>query len=212
MAYNLTGLLTEFYARGFSSLNDSGTGTTRATQWINDGYQAVCELDSWPFLETTITGPAPLTISDLREILYVVDTTQGFRLVQGDARDVVDLDPAVTTSGIPTMYWLDGLTTLKVWQANTGDSLSVRYIKTPTDLSSGTDVPVVPGRYRNLIVDFAVMQALKDKSNFDEAKALLASVQPDIQRMRDALLDRAGDDPDFVVVTQAYESGWWGWR
>jgi hypothetical protein len=206
MAYNLTGLLTEFYARGFDSLNDGGAGAVRATQWINDGYHALAEEASWPWLEATTTGTPPLTISDLRQVLYVVDTAQQMRLVAGDARDVVDVDPQVTSTGTPIMYWLDGLTTLRTYPVGS-NTLSVRYIKVPADLVSGSDVPLVPERYRNLIVDLAVIRALEDKSNFAEAGALRQVTQLGVERMKDTLLDRGGDDPDYIVVTNYYEEG-----
>lgn len=205
MAYTFADLQTEFYARGFDYLNDAGAGTARAKQWINDAVHAICEEAAWPFLEATATGTAPLTISDLREVLYVVDTAQKLRLRHSDARDVVDLDPDVTTSGTPAIYWIDGLTTLKVWQTNTANTLSVRYIKVPTDLSADADVPVVPARYRSTIIDIAAARALEDSSNHDEAARLRQVAALDIERMKDSLLDRAADDQDFIVQTYRYD-------
>lgn len=207
MSYTFATLQTEFFARGFDYLSDGGAGLTRAKQWVNDGYHALCEEEQWPFLETTATGTAPLTISDLRQILYVVDTTNDIRLREGDARDVVDLNPEVATTGTPSIYWLDGLTTLRVYPTNTSNALSVRYLKVPTDLSADGDVPVVPGRYRNLIVDYAVCKALEDSSNHEEAARLRGMMQLDLDRMRRALLERAGDDPDFIVQYSAYDAG-----
>jgi hypothetical protein len=92
------------------------------------------------------------------------------------------------------------LSTLKVWPADTSTSLTVRYLKVPTDLSSGADVPVVPTRYQPLIVDFAVVRALKDRSNFAEAQALRASLEEDLDRMRNALL---GDSDLFQRQVEA---------
>ena len=73
-------LLTEFFARGFDYLNDSGAGETRAKQWINQSYQEICGLDDWPFLEATASGGSPLTIADLRTILSLTDTTTNTNL------------------------------------------------------------------------------------------------------------------------------------
>ncbi len=205
---NLGTLRTEFLARGFDFLS-----STRANQFINDGYHGVCEWEStqWPFLETTTTGTAPLTISDLREILYVVDTTTNDRLEQADSRDIIDMDPALSTAGTPRRYWLDGLTTLRLWQTNTSDSLSVRYIKVPTDLSSDSDTPVLPTRYHRLIVDMAEVVAYEDASDFQNAQAKRQLLEEKLQRMSAVLVLRNDDDPDYIQVTNNDAQGWNYW-
>lgn len=205
MAVTLSGLRTELLARGFDYLS-----TSRANGFVNDGLTALYEWEAtaWPFLETTVSGSAPLTVSDLREVLYVVDTTNTNRLREADSRDIVDEDVTLAQSGTPDRYWLDGLTTVKVWPVSSV-SLSVRYLKVPALLSSDGDTALVPDRYQRVAVDLAVVEALKDASNTAEAQLVFQAAVQRLNVMRDSLMSRAGDDPDFIVRTQGYESGGW---
>jgi hypothetical protein len=106
---NLTQAIAELKARGFDYLSDA-----RATIMLNNAKNAFEDEFDWPWLETTTTGVAPLTISDLGAVLYVVDTTDGSELQGIDARDVVDVDTNVSTAGVPTSWWLDGTVSLGV--------------------------------------------------------------------------------------------------
>lgn len=161
---DLSALQTEVQARGFDF--DS---TTRLNYWINRAYHRICEREAWPFLETTTTGTAPLTISDLRAVLSVVDTTNQSVLTFEDYRTIREDDPTLAATGSPECWYQSATTTVAVYPASSV-SLSVAYIKTPTDLSSGTDTPVLPTRYHYLIVEGAVAYAYRDSDNFEAAQ------------------------------------------
>ena len=162
---NFGELLTEFYANGFDYLSDGGAGETRAKRFINQSYQELCAYDDWPFLEATATGTAPLTVSDMRKPLYVVDTANFNRtLWEVDQATLTDGADLTATGGWPHYYYLTGGTTVNIYPTAT-DSLTVRYIKTPTDLSADTDTPVVPAPYHDIIVLGAVRRALLDDTD-----------------------------------------------
>jgi len=205
---DFTALQTELYARGFQYLNDGGAGVTRAKQWLNDSYFELCALAAWPFLETTVTGVAPLTVSDVQKVIYVVDTSTGAKLQSVDVRELTDWYPKLDTTGSPVWWWLDGNTTLRVFPLNTADSLSVRYAKFPATLSASSDTPVVPARYHNLIVDGAVIRAYKDSDNLMSAYALQNDLDGQVQKMRETLLARRMDNGTYVTVSSAYGDGW----
>ena len=57
---NLGTARTELQARGFDYLS-----TARCNTFLNRALYILNEQESWPFLETTVSGAAPLTISDL---------------------------------------------------------------------------------------------------------------------------------------------------
>jgi hypothetical protein len=196
---NLTALLDEFYLRGVSYLDDGGTGATRATAFINQGRNDLNDLEPWDYLVSTATGTAPLSIPDLRDILYVATANGPL-----DGRDVsvfLNDDPTLTQTGTASYYWLDGLSSLKLWPADSSTAVTVRYLRVPADLSSGSNEPSeIPSRYHHLIVDFAVIRALRDRSNFAEAQALRASIEPELDRMRDVLL---GEIDIFQRSTEA---------
>lgn len=196
----------ELKARGFDFLSDA-----RCTAFINEGYHAICDWDGspWPFLNASTTGVAPLVISDLREIVYVTDTTMDNRLEQATFQDIVDMDPSIEVTGTPERYYLSGLTLLNVWPANTSNSLFVRYNKYAPDLSLDADVPFIPTRYQPIIVDMAEVLAYQDASDYAEANAKLELVTAKVQRMQTVLLHRANDDPDYIVVTNHDLNGGW---
>jgi len=197
-------MLTELYARGFDYLNQDDAGRTRAKRWLNESYEELASAEPWPFLEATTSGTAPLTISDLGDVIYVEDTTSDNRLHLLDVRGVVDDDPDVDDQGTPEGYYLDGISTLRVWPANSSVTVSVRDTKVPGELSADGDEPLVPSRFQGLIVDGAVIRAYTDSDNFESAAALQQQVDVRLLKMTDALFSRSFDS-QFVVRTGEHE-------
>jgi hypothetical protein len=190
---DLTAAQTELKARGFDYLS-----TTRLNYMLNLGKNALESLQPWPWLEATTTGTAPLTISDLRHVLYVVDTTNQVQLPGMDVRAVVDLDPTLP-SGSPSWWWLDGSTTLRLAPTSTSASLSVRYVKWSPELSAGADTPLIPTREHPVWIDFAQVEAYKDSDNYQAAIALDGDLTTrQIPRMVNAYLGRNMQGPDLV--------------
>ena len=158
MAYDLAALRIELYGP-YSYLNDGGTQATRGDRWINLAYHELCEQAPWPFLETSTTGAAPLTISDLADVITVTDT-DGVVLdpIQYDPlRRIVNADISVTGTPVVNAYPVPSA------------SISVRYRKVPTDLSSGTDEPLVPSEYRDIIALGALRRAAIDNQSWEAA-------------------------------------------
>lgn len=196
---------TEVYNRGFSYLNDAGTGVTRTKRWLNLAYQELCSRGPWPFLQTTTSGATPLTISDLRSVLYVVDTVNDRTLRFRDIRQIVDDDPDLDDTGAPVCYWIEGTTQVKCWPT-TSTTVSVRYVKVPTDMSAGSDEPLVPDRYRYLIVERAVAYAYADDD--EQAQGALQVFEQGFQLMaQDLLFTRVQDGTTRVEVTDGYDWG-----
>ena len=167
MAITLAELRTEVFGP-YSYLNDSGTQAARVDRWINAAYHELCDQAPWPFLETTSTGAAPLTISDLADVITVVDS-EGVTLdpIQYDSlRRLVDTDLA--TTGTPGWYYLTGGSVVNAYPVPSA-SITVRYRKKPTDLSSAADVPLVPDEYRDIIALGALRRAAIDNQAWEAA-------------------------------------------
>ncbi len=157
-------LRTELAARGFDYLSD-----TRQGYFVNRSYQEMAGAADYPWLESTATGVAPLSITDLRTIESVVDSTTTTRLSPLDRRNIMATDTDLTTVGTPSFYYLTTGSTVAVYPANTTDTLSVRYWKVPTDLTADSDEPGFPARFHQLIVDGATYFAYLDSDNFEAA-------------------------------------------
>src|SRR5436309_35616 len=103
MSYTLGTARTELFARGFDYL-----GTPRANTFLEEANQELNEMSAWPWLEATTTGTGTVAVSDLRDVLYVLDTTNQNQLEPADIRDLVEIDANFqTTTGTPTNYYLD---------------------------------------------------------------------------------------------------------
>lgn len=196
----LAELRTEFYARGFD-FDDA----TRTNRWLNQAYQELCEETAWPFLEVSASSTAPLSLTDVRTILSVSDTTQGITLDGMDRRDVVDYDPDLNETGNPTHWFLDD-NTLRVYPLNTTNTITVRYVEVPDAMAADGDSPDIPERYQDLIVDGAVIRAYKDTDEIDAAVALREMWDQGVYRMRRSMMDRNLQNPGTILITDT--DGW----
>lgn len=198
----LAQLRTELYARGFDYLD-----ATRSNSLLNFAYQIdICEAEDWPFLEATTTGTAPLSITDIRTIESVVNTTSTEKLVPMDRRNITDdWDTNLATVGTATAYYTTSGTSVSVYPADTASSLSVRYWKVPTTLSADSDTPILPTRWHPLIVDAAVVRAYEDADEGGMAQNARGAFDQRLQLMRESLLSQNHDQPDDFIL----QSGDW---
>ena len=171
MAYDFSTMQTEVYARGLDYLNDGGAGVTRVKRWINNAMHRIQEMADWPFMQTSTTGAAPLTVSDLRKVEAVWDSTNKTQLYQRSRADLLRDTEDLTLTGTPQYFYVTGGNSISVWPANTSVSLTVYYWKYGTDLSANSDTPLVPDRFRQAIVDDAVAQGLADAGDLVGAAA-----------------------------------------
>lgn len=195
-------LQTEFYARGFNDLQSDAAGTTRVKAWINEAYHEICDEEDWSFLEADSTGAAPLTISDLRKVCSVVNTTAGQELDLSTREALSDVfGTTLTGTGTPRWYYIDAGTIVRAYPV--GGSLAVRYYKVPTSLSADGDEPVVPERFHWLITAGAVRRGYQDRHNPQAAEAVEVERQRGLMVMKKSLLVPARPSPDVLAVRPA---------
>ncbi len=191
----LADLRTELAARGFDYLS-----STRLTDFLNYAYTVdVSEADAWPFLETSTTGTSPVTVSDLRTIESVIDTTNQVKLRPMDRRHVTDLDVDLTRTGTPEFYYVTTGNVVATYPVGTG-TLSIRYWKTPTALSADADEPLLPTRFRALIVDAAEVRAYTDDDEADQANIAQQRFLSRLEHMRLSLMGQQFDRPESMVL------------
>jgi len=199
---NYDELLAEAQARGFDYLDP-----TRIQRYINQVYLNICEEEQWPFLETTETGTPPYTTTaEIRGVDSVVDTTNANILSWMDRRRLLEIDRDLTTTGTPVYWYQTSQSTINVYPANTAITLSVHFFKVPTELTAGSDEPLIPQRWHDLIVDGVAIRAYKDTDDYDAAGNVQQWYDAQLQQMRDSVL-RHYDGTDFVRTTHTYESG-----
>lgn len=167
MAVTLAELRTEVFGP-YSYLNDGGTQAARVDRWINQAYHELCDQAPWPWLETSTSGTAPVTVSDLAAIISVTDT-------DGVALDPIQYDPLrrlvdgpLTTTGNAAYYYLTGGDTVNAYPVPSA-AISVRYRKKPVNLSAAGDAPLVPDEYRDIIALGALRRAAIDNQAWEAA-------------------------------------------
>jgi hypothetical protein len=187
---NFQTLQQDFFDSGFAYLNDAGNGLARAQRWINQAYLEIAGLENWTWLETDLVTTAPVSILDLSEVITVWDTTNSVPLEQSDYRSLLDSYGEVTTTGLP-VYWYQSGSTVSVYPVST-TSLTIRYVKTPAELSTSGSTPVVPAEFHDVIVLGAVRRGLLDDQDAGDYQLVRSEWDQRIQMMREKYLPRYG--------------------
>jgi hypothetical protein len=181
-------LKTELAERGFDYLSDA-----RLARYINLAYHEVCEQALWPFLQAESSGTAPLVIANLRMVESVEDSTNQCKLAPIDRRALTDGYPGLPDTGSPSFYYFTGQTALAVYPASDDAQITVRYWRSPADLSDDADEPAVPTRYQYAIVDYAVARAASDNGEPDKALAARQEGDRLVEFMLQSLIDPQAD-------------------
>ena len=194
---NFQDLKSEVARRGFDYLSDAALG-----RYVNDGYLLdICETEDWRWLQATQTGPLPMTIEDLRSVLYVVNRTSLTKLVPLREAAITDMDINLLTVGEPIYFYLPDSNVVSGFPVSVTEDFQVAYVRTPPILT-GTDVPEVPERFHTLICDAAVARAYEDDDEWDNAAVATERFQTRLERMRETYLAQQHDRPDdFIVQT-----------
>ncbi len=185
---DFTTLQTEVFDRGHNDLNDGGTGTVRAKRWINESIHEINAVAAWPYLRTSTSGPAPLTVSTVRRVLAVTNNTADENLAYVDKALLERVFPDTPDTGTPSLWYFNTPTQIAVYPADTASTFEVLYVKVGADLVAGADVPDMPTRYQGLIVDLAAYRAYLQKDNPEIAQNLRAHVDRMLGQMRADLL------------------------
>jgi hypothetical protein len=190
-------LKTELLVRGFSDLGD-----TRAGRYINAARAELDRMHLWPWREKSVTGIAPVSVTDLGTIEAVTNETLDYRLQAAQFRNLLDWYGDLSTTGTPGCYYLaspSGTPVVATYPTGS-DTIGVQYWKVTADLSSAGDEPDSPSEAHYLIVDLAVRRAYRDKHQHQEAEA----IQSEIDRQLAALLDQyppgVGDHQGHIIL------------
>lgn len=189
----------ETQARGFDYLSSA-----RCNAYLNRALAALSMEAAWPWLETSTSGTSPLTITDLRACLSVVDTTTSQVLAPADRRSLVDTYQVLTTTGTPEYWYRDSLTSIRTYPVSS-DTISVRYVKHEAELTSDSTSPSLPTRHHNVWVDRAVYEAYWDSDNMEAAMALKQKYDLEIVEMKRAYMIPNFDQPFAIERREVHE-------
>jgi hypothetical protein len=109
------------------------------------------------------------------------------------------MDP--TTTGVASYWYLSNMT-ISLYPVSTAN-LSIRYIKTPAELASPGDTPIIPTEFHDLIVLGAWRRGLLDDQDAGDMALVKGEWNERVQMMREKYLPRFGSQ----LIT--YAAGDW---
>lgn len=186
---------------------NSGTNyvtSETAGRFVNSALTEIYTAEPWPFLEATTTLATPANISDLGRVLSI-NTSDGTSLRYAPRGRLTDQGFVLSTQGSPTNWYFEG-TTIQAYPASTG-LLTIRYIRLPVPLLADGDLMALPDQHVQLVIDGALIHAMKEDEAFDEAAALRQEFNVAIENLRQFYSQRSFDS-DFIIVTDAAENAW----
>lgn len=174
---------------------------TGATQTGYNGNVTVTVLSSTQFTYTVASGtvsPATGTIliypqyttGKLRKIDRDAYEEEGYLATDGEAIQVGQYSkPSIIVRNRDNSFTLTGVPD-RIY------TIAYEYYTSPTDLSAYSDVPVIPERYKQVIVDGAMYHAYLFRDNIEEAAAALDKYTKGVNRMRRVEIPQ----PDFMRI------------
>lgn len=170
-------------------VKDTGYSSTEIKSYLNDTQNDVFNEYRLPFMETTqnytltigvsdITNGSGLPTNYVQAIDLVVTTAGQERVVTyKDIREIdnftPDPDDTVAHPQNTPLYWYLYALTPRVYPVpNIAYTITLRYYKKPTLLSSDSDVPSLPSEFEELLVVGAAYRVLQVKDNYDQAGIL----------------------------------------
>jgi hypothetical protein len=162
--------------RGFDYLSSA-----RIRMMLNAAKDEFEDVYEWPWLQTAVTAPTPLTLADLKLVLTVRQGNNellGLTLRQA-AQGLTDL----AQGGAADYWWIEGDDILHLYPGD-GGTATIVYVRDSPQLVAGTDLPLIPPRYQSLWIDYAVVEAYKDSDNYSGAQALRGDIA---LRMQDVI-------------------------
>lgn len=182
MAYTLSDIRTKVQQR----IKDTGYSTSEITNYINDTQRDVFNEYRLPQMEATQTYTLTAGVSDITNgsglptnfvqavDLYLTSSGVESLLEYRDYQDIDQIypdpdDTTVNPSAIPRFWYKFGSTIHVAPAPVSAYTLTMRYIKEPTELSADADVPEIPSEFQEILVAGATFRILQIKDNYDQA-------------------------------------------
>jgi len=197
---DLTSARDELAARGFDGLTPS-----RMNLFLNAGKNALENFAHWPWLETSTSGTAPLTISDLKAIQFVYRSSPNLGIDGADREYLRQMyGPDLTRVGTANFWYLSGLTTLNLFPVDT-TTINVEYLMQSPELSADSDEPLFPARLDQAWMDLSCAEAYMDTDETAQAQACIQKAENRLLREIDVYFDRNLQNPGQQALTFASE-------
>ncbi len=191
MAYNLGVIIGKVQ----NKLDDSGFSSTILTDFANDTQRELFNSKFFKFMEESTTfsvsagsesiGTLPTNMQLVRD-LRISSPTALAGVIQPMSVEEFDtfLDSnAMATQGIPTQ-WYAYDNTINLYPIPSSDiTVAMRYWKTPTEMTTTTDVPEIPSEFQEILVLGMYKRALEYNDSFDQSAFVTVQMEKLIDDM-----------------------------
>lgn len=170
--------------------SDTMFSDAQVTSAVNMALHALDEEHDWPWCQATAvitTSTSTLTMSvyatTWKRIASVTIPTSEKKLVAWPTEDL--LTESVTSLAEPDRYglWAEAIILRPVPDATY--TYNVNYIKRETDLSAGSDQPLLPSQFDGAVIAYAAFLLATREGDTGSAAAHLATYKEWVVRMRD---------------------------
>lgn len=214
MAYNLSALITELQTKA----KDSSLDSSLLTQFINDAQETVLGQQEYSFMEKSVDTT-----------LAIGQTTASYPTDHQKSIDLVLIDPVIPTQ-VTSLEYLPyeaffnaypnpaalSNTTPTVWTdyghtiyfnapADKAYTFRHRYLRIPTTLVNGTDVPDVPQPFRLVLINYAMGSIEEYRDNFAFASAYGVKAENAAEDMAIRMATRQSGAPNVIQNTMGYD-------
>lgn len=140
----------------------------------------------------------------------IINMRQAITDVEIPAIDVRDYDrllPDPQNTGVPVYYYLTGIASSGLWQVGFDPvpssviNIQVRGYKKITELSSGSDEPIIPTKWHNILVFMAL--ALYGHDYIDDSR--LQSARQRASQLLEEMMQNYSPTPDKAIVVQPWD-------
>jgi hypothetical protein len=201
---NFKGLQDEVLSFGFN--DGPQVNRSRIKAWINEALRQIAreveapEFQATEDLEMTAGDykyPLPGSFLRMQDIYY---PEMLIRLKPVDLQRFDQSSPR-RVEGPPMTYTLYRNELWLFPTPGTGDTLELRYIETPAQLATDTDVPSLNPDYWHLLIAYAVARAFEGEDDPESAQAHMTRYKSDLAAYATDVQDRLVDRPRQVDGT-----------
>lgn len=200
-------IVTDVQNHGFADITSSDI-----LVHLNDTYQDICSLESWPFLEKTLTGTFVASAqqvsatTDIKQILSFVNTGAGYELLPMEPDTFYkDYAAVLTQTGFPAVYYQPQVNAASPmgWQVNVWPipapltTFQLRYLYIPSDLSAGS-TPVLPARFHRILTWGTLLSIYRMEDDPDSGMEFQNLYDRHYARMREDLWSRQFDRQEMI--------------
>lgn len=198
------------------------TTRNRVKDWINLGQRDFVLRELWPFREatdtiTTVAGTQEYTLSsetadlDNQNIISVaIQGANARKLSYAPFNQLRTDNPDFDEEGqtVPTHYYIKA-GKIGFWpNPNDAYSIAVDYFKIPTELSSDSDVSIIPLSYREALMHYALSLEHDFNTDPDLAQKSFVRYEQIVTLARNNLLTQPNDNSNFQIQGPAsYHTG-----